>query len=101
LVRRAEALAILDQVNIPAGPVNSPREALEDTHVRANGLLRPADYPGVSAETMIVSTPVRLSRTPGTITRGAPTLGEHTDEILQGLGFSLQEISDMRRNGTV
>jgi crotonobetainyl-CoA:carnitine CoA-transferase CaiB-like acyl-CoA transferase len=98
---RAEALAILDQVNIPAGPVNSPREALEDTHVRANGLLRPADYPGVSAETMIVSTPVRLSRTPGTITRGAPTLGEHTDEILQGLGFSLQEISDMRRNGTV
>ncbi|MGF7160368.1 crotonobetainyl-CoA:carnitine CoA-transferase CaiB-like acyl-CoA transferase [Rhodoligotrophos appendicifer] len=98
---RDEALGLLDAVNIPAGPVNSPREALDDPHVRANGLLQAADYPGVAEETVIVGTPVRLSRTPGVVATGAPILGAHTEVILEELGFSPEDVAELRRNGTV
>ena len=45
--------------------------------------------------------PVRLSRTPLEISRRPPTLGEHTDEILTGLGYSKAEIADLRKQRVV
>jgi crotonobetainyl-CoA:carnitine CoA-transferase CaiB-like acyl-CoA transferase len=48
-----------------------------------------------------VRTPVELSETPGTIRQRAPTLGEHTDEVLAEVGFSAEEISRLRQAGVV
>jgi formyl-CoA transferase len=42
-----------------------------------------------------------LSQTPGAIRSAAPTLGEHTDEVLEKIGFSRREIDDFRRKGIV
>ena len=48
-----------------------------------------------------METPVRLSRTPGTLRDRAPLLGEHTDEILTELGYSSDEIAAFRADGTI
>jgi crotonobetainyl-CoA:carnitine CoA-transferase CaiB-like acyl-CoA transferase len=92
----AQAIAELEAARIPAGPVYKPAEALADPHVRAREIFRASDFPGLPRPAPIVDTPVKLHGTPGGIRHRAPTLGEHTDEILAALGFSAQEIGAFR-----
>src|SRR5215475_2955515 len=61
----AEALAALEKAQIPAGPLYSPRQALDDPHIRAAGLIRDTDYPGLPRPAPLAPTPVDLSETPG------------------------------------
>ena len=64
---------------------------------KARELLKYLDYPGSPRAIPVPDTPVRLSETPAEIRHRAPTLGEHTDEVLQELGFSAEEISGYRQ----
>ena len=91
-----EALAELEKAKIPAGPLYSPQQALEDAHIRAAGLLHDTDYPGLPLPAPLAPTPVDLSETPGRFTHRAPMLGEHTDEILAELGYSKAAIDALR-----
>ncbi|HUG38096.1 MAG TPA: CoA transferase, partial [Candidatus Limnocylindrales bacterium] len=96
-----EALAELEAAKVPAGPLYSPQQALEDAHIRAAGLLQDTDYPGLARPAPLAPTPVDLSETPGTFRHRAPTLGEHTDAILAELGYGADEISAFRARGVV
>jgi crotonobetainyl-CoA:carnitine CoA-transferase CaiB-like acyl-CoA transferase len=92
----AQAIADLEAARIPAGPVLSPREVLDDPQVKARKLLQYVDYPGAPRPVPLASTPVQLSVTPGEIRHRAPTLGEHTDEVLKEIGYSAPEIAALR-----
>ena len=92
----AEALAALEASRIPAGPVYSPQQALDDKHVREANFLHPMDFPGAAKPVPVLQEPVKLSRTPLTIRRGAPKLGEHTDQILLELGYDTAQIQKLR-----
>ncbi len=98
---RKECLADLENARIPAGPVYSPREALEDETVNDAESFTWTDYPGVAGKIPLVSPPISMSRTPSSIDRRAPMSGEHTDDVMQGLGYSIQEITSLRQSGVI
>ncbi|MGH7308889.1 MAG: CaiB/BaiF CoA transferase family protein [Candidatus Rokuibacteriota bacterium] len=97
----ADALAELEKAQIPAGPLYSPQQALEDPHIRAAGLLADTDYPGLPRPAPLAPTPVDLSETPGHFRHRAPMLGEHTDAILSELGYRPDAIRDLRARNVI
>jgi len=96
-----EALKEMEAAKIPAGPLYTPQQALDDAHIRAAGLLVDTEYPGSPRPVPLAPTPVDLSETPGRFQRHAPRLGEHTDAILAELGYPPAEIGALRSKGVV
>lgn len=97
----AEALAELEKASIVAGQVYAPQQALDDDHIRAAHLLEERAYPGLEKTVPLAPTPIELSETPGEYRRPAPLLGEHTDQILGGLGYGPDEIAALRAEGVL
>lgn len=93
----AEALAELQAARVPAGPVLPLQDVLDDPQVRARKMLEYVEYPGAPQAVPLAATAVALSGTPGRIRHRAPTLGEHTDEVLRELAFSDEQIAALRR----
>ncbi|MGH9824298.1 MAG: CaiB/BaiF CoA transferase family protein [Blastocatellia bacterium] len=98
---RDQAMSELEQARIPFGPIYSLEEVLSDDQVAARGLLEYVEYPSAKKPVLIAAPPARLSRTPGEIRHRAPTLGEHTEEILAELDFSAEEIARFRSEGVI
>ena len=96
-----QALAELEAARVPAGPVYTPRQALDDPHVRQGGFTEETEYPGAPGPVPLVTTPVRLLGTPGAIRSRAPQLGEHTAEILEELGYASEDVERLRTAGAV
>ncbi|MBV1881162.1 MAG: CoA transferase [Pseudomonadales bacterium] len=97
----AEVLTALEKARLPAGEILTPQECLDHPQVKAPNLLQYTDFPGLSKPAPMSSPPIKLSETPGEIKRRPPTLGEHTDEILLTLGYSGNEIAELRKKRIV
>ena len=93
----AQAIAELEGARLPCGEVLSPQGALENEHVHAAELLRNVDFPGLAKPAPIAAPPIRMSKTPPTIRHRAPTLGEHTQVILEELGYDEAAIAQLRK----
>jgi crotonobetainyl-CoA:carnitine CoA-transferase CaiB-like acyl-CoA transferase len=92
-----EALAALDAAGLPAGPVLTPQQALDDPQVVAMRFLHAiTDYPGLERAVPVSGLPVTLSATPGRDPTRPPQLGEHTDALLLELDFSHDDIARLR-----
>ena len=98
---RDEVLAALAKARIPAGPVYSPQEALDDPHIQASDMLPMRQFAGMAASYPLAPHPVDLSDTPAGFHRSAPVLGEHTDEILRELGYAAEAIRQLHASVVV
>lgn len=79
-----EWLEILGTADIPYARVNSAADLIADPHLQATGFWQEVDHP-TEGRLRMMGIPIRFSDTPGTIRRLAPTIGEHTQEVLQEL----------------
>jgi crotonobetainyl-CoA:carnitine CoA-transferase CaiB-like acyl-CoA transferase len=91
---------ILRQADIVAAPINTLLEASNDADVLANGYVAEVDYPEYGKTAKVHGSPWKFSETPARI-GVAPKLGEHTDALLTGLGYSEAEIGKFRDDGVV
>ncbi len=81
------------------GPVNTVPEALADPQLRHRHMVVEVETAG-GPRTML-GCPIRLSETPAAVPGAAPGFGEHTGDVLRGLGLSEVEIADLRSRGVV
>jgi formyl-CoA transferase len=88
---RAHWLARCEEAGVPAGPIYSVPEALDDDHARARGMVQ-EQAGGVKA----LGNPVKMSRTPAVMAKAAPAAGADTDAILRELGLDAGEIATLR-----
>jgi crotonobetainyl-CoA:carnitine CoA-transferase CaiB-like acyl-CoA transferase len=96
-----QAVKELGDAKIPCGPVLSPQQALDHPQLQAAGLFHPTGYPGMAGLAPITRVAVTLSDTPKVPIQRAPVLGEHTDGILQELGYGQGEIDALRQNEVI
>jgi formyl-CoA transferase len=89
-----EAMAILNEYDIPCGPILSMKELAEEASLRKTGTIVEVDHP-VRGKYLSVGNPIKLSDSPAEVKR-SPLLGEHTEEILGELGFDARQIAAMR-----
>src|SRR5690349_13283090 len=95
-----EAMDILNQYDIPCGPILSMKEIAEDESLRRTGTVVEVDHP-TRGKYLTVGNPIKLSDSLSEVKR-SPLLGEHTDEILTSvLGFKPNEIAEIKGSGAL
>lgn len=100
-VDRAQALAALSAVGVPALSAHRTADLFGDPQVAANELLAELHHSQWGAVVQ-TGTLAKFSAMPGRVEHAAPLLGEHTDEILaRHLGYDRERIADLHRRGIV
>jgi formyl-CoA transferase len=93
-----EAMDILNEFDIPCGPILSMKELAEDASLRATGTIVEVDHP-TRGMYLSVGNPIKLSDSPADVRR-SPLLGEHTDEVLSAvLGYTADEVAAIKASG--
>ena len=93
-------LDALEAAGVPAGPIYDIQQVYEDPQVRAREMIVETDHP-VAGRTSNIGIPIKLSETPGRFQRPAPTLGQHTNEVLGELGRTDNDIAALRAQGSI
>jgi formyl-CoA transferase len=96
----AEWETALLAAGVPCGPIRDYEQVARDPHTLARVMVVTMQHP-VEGEIRGLGLPLKLSGTPGEIRRPAPVLGEHTDAVLAGLGYSAGQIAALREQGAV
>jgi len=89
-----EAMELLNQHDIPCGPILSMEELANEPSLRATGTVVEVDHP-TRGKYLTVGNPIKMSDSPTEVTR-SPLLGEHTDEVLAELGYAQDQIRALR-----
>lgn len=96
----AEMVAKCEAAGVPAGPIYGLDQVYRDPQVLARDMVVEVQHPTIGPFRM-TGIPIKLSETPGEVRMAPPTLGQHSDEVLKRLGYSEDQIEQMRRDGAV
>ncbi|WP_433410379.1 CaiB/BaiF CoA transferase family protein [Saccharomonospora azurea] len=80
---------------VPLAPIFDAEDIFEDPHFAARDMLPEVEHPGTGRRTAVVGIPAKLSATPGAVSRRAPLLGEHTEEVLREAGLDSAAIDSL------
>jgi succinate---hydroxymethylglutarate CoA-transferase len=95
----AEWMELMEPEGLFAAPVKSFAEAFTDEQVAQQGMIATIESP--VGELKLPAPPYRLSRTPAAVRTAPPRHGEHTDEVLESVGFSRDEIDRLRQKEAI
>ena len=96
----AQWLSQLEQAGVPAGPVLTVQEMHAHPQTKARDMVPVVEH-SVVGRVQTLGLPVKFSATPGAISSGAPTLGQHSRDVLAEAGYSPREIDDLIKDGAV
>jgi crotonobetainyl-CoA:carnitine CoA-transferase CaiB-like acyl-CoA transferase len=95
-----ENMAIFQAAEVTATPVYEIDQLIADEHVQARGII--VEAPDEEAGSVLMHNVIpRLSDTPGKLRHAAPTLGQHTGELLGAIGYSSERIAALAADGVV
>jgi CoA:oxalate CoA-transferase len=98
---QAEAIVMLEKAGIPCAPINTIDQVMTDPQVKAREMIVSIEHP-IGGTLKMPGTPIKMSLTPGAVERPAPTLGQHTGQILKEfLGKTHAQIDDLRRRNII
>lgn len=93
-------LNLLNENGIPCGPINDLAGLFDEEQVQARDMLTETDHP-TAGTIPLVGSPLKLSRTPVQVDRHPPLAGEHTEEILAEMGWSVRDIQQMKNQKVI
>lgn len=82
---RDEVMEILGGI-VPSAPIQTAEDLFNDPHLKSRNMLVEVEHPGSAQKGVIAGSPIQFLGTPAMVQDRAPTLGEHTDEIIEELG---------------
>ena len=97
---RDEAIARLEAEDVLAAPVNTYPEVFADPQVLHNEMVISAEHPAIG-EFKLVGMPIKLSATPAALRLPPPTVGQHNVQMLERLGYSVDQIARLRHEGAI
>jgi crotonobetainyl-CoA:carnitine CoA-transferase CaiB-like acyl-CoA transferase len=89
-----------EQAGVPAGPINNFGEALNNEHYLARDMIKELEHP-VIGKMKVIGSPTKFSETEVEIHTPAPLLGQHSETVLQKLGYSSEKIQRLIEQGVV
>ena len=96
----AELEKMLDAAGVPVSPIKTVEQLCEDPHIKHRNMLVELEHP-VLGKVKYPGNPINLSETPVKVNRRAPLLGEHNNEILNGLGYSDSDIARLKEEKVI
>ncbi len=93
-------LRVLEDAGVPCGPILDYAEVFADPHVRARGMVQEIEHP-VGGRINQLGPAVKFSTTPARLRRPAPTLGQHTADVLVELGYDRAAVARLAKDGAV
>lgn len=91
---------IFVQGGVPSAPVLTVPEVMEHPQIKAREMMQELEDPGIG-KYLAIGNPMKLSKTPASLEKAAPLLGQDTDSILKDLGYSNEEIKSLYKNEIV
>ncbi|HEY7641024.1 MAG TPA: CaiB/BaiF CoA-transferase family protein [Steroidobacteraceae bacterium] len=96
----AQWLALLEPIGVPVGPINDLAQAFAQPQVQSRGLQFELPHP-LAGTVPSVANPIKMSATPPRYEAAPPLLGQHTQEVLGGLGIDERELAALKHDGVI
>lgn len=95
-----EWLAAFEAVGVPSGPINTLDRVFDDPHVQARGLKQTLPH-SQAGQVDLVANPIRINGQSMSATTAPPSLGEHTERVLEEIGITIEQRQALRTAGVI